>query len=87
MVSLHLFIYYHYSTNKVSSTKTHEVDDIRSNDVPDRATWMFRKFPELRNFGVESSGDDEDDGDDDGDKKDQDNETNLLKNEAVILLK
>ena len=83
MVSLHLFVLYYYSTNKVSSTSTHELDDTRSNDVPDRATWMFRKFPELRKLCIESSGDDEDDDDDDGDEKDQDNETNILKGEVI----
>ena len=70
---IYLFIYYRYSTNKVSSTTTHELDDTLSNDVPDRATWMFRKFPELRKLGIESSGDDEDD-----DEEEQDNKTAMI---------
>ena len=45
---------------------------------------MFRKFPELRNLGIESSGDDDGDDYDDGDEKDKDNETNVLKNEALV---
>ena len=37
---------------------------------------MFRKFPELRRLGIESSGDDDD-------EEDQDNETNILKEEVI----
>ena len=43
---------------------------------------MFRKFPELRNLGIESSGD-EDDDEDDGDEEYQDNETNILKEKVI----
>ena len=59
--------------NQIESTTKNDVDDTRLNDVPDRATWMFRKFPELRKLGIESSSDD------DEDEADQENETNILK--------
>ena len=44
---------------------------------------MFRKFPELRNFGVESSSDDDDDEDDDEKDKDNETKTNILKGEVI----